>query len=289
MRQGTMHRQALIALLLTLPLTACDGAVMGTAEPASTDSACVTMPEGAYVFANGKFVSADFEGDLQTEAAAPVASGQWRGRIEDDLRQEGYGWLALEGRGGMTFLSGTAPDDAAKSEALAAARAAIQSDETGSAENPLLVDAVAVDGLPAPVGAVLQALPQGASLGQCQQAFEDLKSGRKIDFTGSSEVAESSHALLDAVSGLARLCGGYAIEIGSHTDARGAESYNERLSQARANAIRDYLIEAGVAADRLSAVGYGETQPIDPEQSTQAYARNRRTEFTLSEPGSGDD
>lgn len=289
MRLGTMHRQALTALLLIVPLTACDGAVMGPGKTETGDSACVTLPEGAYVFANGKFVSADFEGELEAEIAAPADAGQWRGRIEDDLRQEGYGWLALEGRGGVTFLAGTAPDEAAKSEALAAARAAIQSDEIASAENPLLVDAVAVEGLPAPVGSVLQALPESAGLGQCQEAFEELKSGRRIDFTGSSEVAESSHGLLDAISGLAQLCGGYAIEIGSHTDARGAESYNQRLSQARANAIRDYLIGAGVEAGRLSAVGYGETEPIDPEQSTQAYARNRRTEFTLSEPGSADD
>ena len=88
-----------------------------------------------------------------------------------------------------------------------------------------------------------------------------------------------------AIAGTALLCDQYQIEIGAHTDARGAESFNQRLSQTRANTIRDYLIEMGTASASLSAVGYGESQPIDTSETTEAYARNRRIEFSVSDAG----
>lgn len=98
------------------------------------------------------------------------------------------------------------------------------------------------------------------------------------------------------------------IELSAHTDYRGAEDYNKKLSQKRAESVVKYLINHGIAADRLTAVGYGEEKPktirrkvaerypwlkendvlteefilkLKPEQQETANALNRRTEFKV--------
>lgn len=98
------------------------------------------------------------------------------------------------------------------------------------------------------------------------------------------------------------------IELSAHTDYRGAEAYNKKLSQKRAESVVNYLINHGIAADRLTAVGYGEEKPktirrkvaerypwlkendvlteefilkLKPEQQETANALNRRTEFKV--------
>ncbi len=80
---------------------------------------------------------------------------------------------------------------------------------------------------------------------------------------------------------------GIRIELGSHTDCRGRDDYNETLSQARAQAAVDYLISKGIGADRLTARGYGESQPIATcicERCTEEqHQLNRRTTFRILE------
>ncbi len=77
------------------------------------------------------------------------------------------------------------------------------------------------------------------------------------------------------------------IEIGSHTDSRGTDSYNETLSQRRAESVVRYLIGKGVQESRLQAKGYGETQHIAPNENPdgsdnpEGRALNRRTEFRI--------
>jgi outer membrane protein OmpA-like peptidoglycan-associated protein len=66
-----------------------------------------------------------------------------------------------------------------------------------------------------------------------------------------------------------------------HTDARGNDQWNLELSEKRAQAIYDYLVAKGVAADRLRAKGYGETKPIDKRANEAAWAKNRRTELRI--------
>jgi len=77
------------------------------------------------------------------------------------------------------------------------------------------------------------------------------------------------------------LCETFVVEIGGHTDSRGADDYNRQLSQDRADAVRNYLVSKGVPEDNLVSVGYGETQPLDPAPTPEAYNRHRRTEFTV--------
>ena len=71
------------------------------------------------------------------------------------------------------------------------------------------------------------------------------------------------------------------VEMGGHTDSDGSDSYNEKLSQARSQSVVDYLLDAGIAEDRLAAKGYGEKEPIVPNNSKENKQLNRRTEFKV--------
>jgi len=71
------------------------------------------------------------------------------------------------------------------------------------------------------------------------------------------------------------------IEIGGHTDNVGSDSYNMLLSQNRAKAVFDYLTSNGIGPEKLSYKGYGETMPIDSNDTAEGRANNRRTEFKV--------
>lgn len=71
------------------------------------------------------------------------------------------------------------------------------------------------------------------------------------------------------------------IEISSHTDSKGSDPYNLKLSQERAQSVVNYLIGSGIEKTRLVAKGYGETQPIEKNDTEQGRQMNRRTEFKV--------
>ncbi|MBN2497197.1 MAG: OmpA family protein, partial [Deltaproteobacteria bacterium] len=73
------------------------------------------------------------------------------------------------------------------------------------------------------------------------------------------------------------------IRIEGHTDSQGSDKYNLNLSQKRAEAVRKYLVDKGVAAERLDAVGYGESRPIAPNRTARGREKNRRVEFVIVE------
>lgn len=70
------------------------------------------------------------------------------------------------------------------------------------------------------------------------------------------------------------------IEVAGHTDSKASDDYNMKLSQKRAEAVRDYLIGKGIAAERLSAKGYGESSPVADNETEEGRAKNRRVELT---------
>ena len=74
-----------------------------------------------------------------------------------------------------------------------------------------------------------------------------------------------------------------SIELSSHTDQRGKDAYNLKLSQQRAESAVDYIVSKGIDKTRITAKGYGETRPIVAEAKTEEeYQRNRRTEFKVT-------
>lgn len=71
------------------------------------------------------------------------------------------------------------------------------------------------------------------------------------------------------------------IELGSHTDSKGSDEYNMKLSDNRSKSVVEYLISKGIPSDRLTAKGYGETKPIDTNDTDEGRQNNRRTEFKI--------
>jgi Outer membrane protein and related peptidoglycan-associated (lipo)proteins len=90
-----------------------------------------------------------------------------------------------------------------------------------------------------------------------------------------------SYPVLDELCQLLKEMPTAKVEIGGHTDSRGSDEYNMRLSEARANAVRDYFITKNcISADRITARGYGKTMPVVfPEKSEADYQLNRRVEI----------
>ena len=71
------------------------------------------------------------------------------------------------------------------------------------------------------------------------------------------------------------------IEISGHTDSKGADDYNKKLSERRAKSVTDYLISKGISASRLRSAGYGEEKPIATNDTDEGRQLNRRTEFEI--------
>jgi outer membrane protein OmpA-like peptidoglycan-associated protein len=90
-----------------------------------------------------------------------------------------------------------------------------------------------------------------------------------------------SRAELNRLAALLKEYPDMRIELSSHTDNRGSEQYNIRLSQARAQAVFDYLVSSGIEPHRLIPKGYGESTPISSNETEEGRQRNRRTEFKI--------
>jgi OmpA-OmpF porin, OOP family len=71
------------------------------------------------------------------------------------------------------------------------------------------------------------------------------------------------------------------VEIAGFTDAQGTDAYNKDLSQRRANSVREYLVRQGIEANRLTAMGYGEANPVASNDTEDGRAENRRVEFVV--------
>jgi outer membrane protein OmpA-like peptidoglycan-associated protein len=105
---------------------------------------------------------------------------------------------------------------------------------------------------------------------------------RGITFaTGKSTISPEGYSILDRVLEVLKANKNVKVEIGGHTDAVGSASYNQRLSEARAMSVRQYLIQQGIVPARLIARGYGESKPIAPNTTREGRAQNRRIEFTV--------
>jgi len=118
----------------------------------------------------------------------------------------------------------------------------------------------------------------------CQVLFEQAKKSlilEGVNFaTGKAELTPESQAILDGVAESLVANEEIKVQVGGHTDNTGSAAVNKRLSAARANAVREYLISKGVAASRLTAAGFGPSKPIASNKTAAGRAQNRRVELT---------
>ena len=102
---------------------------------------------------------------------------------------------------------------------------------------------------------------------------------------GKSTIKDESHGALDEVAAILNKYDDLKIEIGGHTDARGDAAFNQTLSEARAKAVRDYLISKhNLSSTRFSTTGYGESHPVASNDTEAGMAKNRRVEFKVMNP-----
>ena len=119
---------------------------------------------------------------------------------------------------------------------------------------------------------------------QCNDAFNDVLSSATIRFqTGSATIDAGNDTLLQRLANLAEDCPGM-LTIEGHTDSRGAADMNESLSLARASAVRDALAALGIESARMTAVGFGATQPVADNDTAEGRARNRRIAIVADGP-----
>jgi outer membrane protein OmpA-like peptidoglycan-associated protein len=118
----------------------------------------------------------------------------------------------------------------------------------------------------------------------CQVLFEPKRKSLVLEgvnfATGKAELTPESQAILDGVAESLVANEEIKVQVGGHTDNTGSAALNKRLSAARAEAVRQYLISKGVAAGRLTAAGFGPSKPIASNKTAAGRAQNRRVELT---------
>lgn len=101
--------------------------------------------------------------------------------------------------------------------------------------------------------------------------------GTQFAFNSAALTPSAIADLQDTLESL-RADPGLSIYIEGHTDSVGPDAYNLRLSERRADAVKDYLVSKGVAADRIETHGFGESKPLADNATDEGRARNRRVE-----------
>lgn len=143
-------------------------------------------------------------------------------------------------------------------------------DELGFAVNPAI--------------RALEVGPTQEEIEDLQVSLNELIDGRVVEFASRSfELTVRGTELLDDILEALRSAPEVRAKIAGHTDSRGSAAANVILSEQRANAVLSYLIANGESADRFDVVGYGESRPIDSNDTAEGRARNRRIEFTALE------
>lgn len=115
---------------------------------------------------------------------------------------------------------------------------------------------------------------------EVKQLFQKALQGIQFE-TGKAVIKPVSYPILDAVVKVMNENPSYKLLIGGHTDNVGSDEVNMTLSQNRADAVAKYLISKGISPMRVSATGYGETQPVDTNNTAAGRARNRRVELKV--------
>ncbi|MFN4183426.1 MAG: OmpA family protein [Hyphomonas sp.] len=275
-------RSCLLATAAILALAACGetstGARPAALAPLANGDECVPIADGMYEMRDGRLLASTTPPELAANNPA-----LWAQEIQAGLQAAGIEWLTIVIRDQVAVVTGTAPDADTKAQGFTTGLAAIEGHPRAGTADLLIIDGISIENGEEGLGAPLASLAgQLITAESCQAAFTATLRNRTILFgTGNANISPVSLPLIDALGGVAMLCRAFEIEIGTHTDTRGSDDYNLRLSRDRANAIRDYLMGKGVPEDSLQAVGYGEMQPIETGSTPEAHARNSRTEFTV--------
>lgn len=121
----------------------------------------------------------------------------------------------------------------------------------------------------------------------CQQQLNDAMKGKTILFeTNKAVIRQDSVALLDSLVGIVSTCksviAGRGIQISGHTDNVGNDAYNQKLSEQRAGAVKNYFVQKGMDTALVNSVGYGESRPVASNDNEAGRSQNRRITFDIN-------
>lgn len=125
---------------------------------------------------------------------------------------------------------------------------------------------------------------EAVSLEGCRTGDSLVLHGVNFEFDRDT-LTPDAKVILDQVAGELTKHASIKVALNGHTDSRGGDSYNQKLSEARAQSVLRYLVSKDIAADRMSAQGFGETMPIADNNTDEGREQNRRVELKVVEAG----
>ncbi|MGH1490419.1 MAG: OmpA family protein [Acidimicrobiales bacterium] len=188
--------------------------------------------------------------------------------------------------GGVVTLTGTVGSDRTVNDAVASVEA-IQGVAVVDDQVEVDVDAIAAADADADGdsdgGAAQSSAPEDDPASELAgSTLNELLDLEPVTFDVSSDrITSAGRSVLDEAAEYLLANPTLSVEIGGHTDSDGPDEENLDLSQRRAESVKQYLEDQGVDGDLLEAKGYGEVQPLVPNDSSAAKAQNRRIEFTI--------
>ena len=171
-------------------------------------------------------------------------------------------------------------DSAARAARTDSMRAAAQADSVGRRERAA---AARADAVRAQVARGDVEGPGGSSVdGGLDAATLAMLTDRLHFAFDRSDLVEGDRERLSRKADILRRGPQLTIEIAGHCDERGSDEYNLALGLRRAAAAKQYLVELGIADERISIVSYGRERPLDTSGTEEAFAANRRAEFSVT-------
>ena len=115
------------------------------------------------------------------------------------------------------------------------------------------------------------------------EVLKDVFDNLNFEF-GKAEIKKESLPYLDTLAETILKAKNWKLDIEGHTDEKGSDEFNMKLSQSRADSVKKYLVSKGISADLITAKGFGETKPLVPNDSDANREKNRRVEFKITKP-----
>lgn len=142
------------------------------------------------------------------------------------------------------------------------------------------VEDVGRQSVPSVGGGMGEGISEESLRAQARQALQDQLEDIRFDFD-KYNISPDARLILKRNYEVLQRAQDAEVFVEGHCDERGTVEYNLALGQRRANAARDYLMGLGMNAGQVSTVSYGEERPLDPRQTEDAWAKNRRCHFVI--------
>ena len=238
---------------------------------------------------------ADAEVEAARKAAAEAEATRTRAEKDiSDAKQAADTAAAKAAADAAAASAAAAAKQAAEAKAAADAAAAKQAADAKATADAAATKRAADAKLAAELAAAKQAAGAKAATDAAAKAKADraacqanvtsvAASGPVLFEFASATIAPASVSTLNRLAATIKGCPSMHIRVEGHTDADGDVDRNQRLSENRAKSVTDFLVEAGIPAERLTAAGLGQTRPIAANDTSENKARNRRIEF-IAEP-----